>query len=111
MLDRSFNEIANAIIDSITALPPKPPPLTDGLNGRNPDCTSAAYIINKAKETKRSMIEILVFITNLSRVFLINLFYLILHYLRKQSINDNQLKYYPIPIHRRLKSGIPLRDI
>ena len=91
-LDRSFGERAKAIIESTTALPPNPAPLTDSFNWRNPeldtlcvgvlldDRTSAAYIINKASEIKRRMMDILVLITNLFRVFLINIFYLTPYY-------------------------------
>lgn len=45
-------------------------------------------------------------------VFLINLFYLILHYLRKQSINDNQLKIITqFPFIDDSNLGSPLHEL
>jgi hypothetical protein len=73
-VDFSFNEIAKAMIDKITGIPPKMAPLIAWSNGRNPlspssdvDCvtiTSAPYIISKASEMNNNIIDIFVFITN-----------------------------------------------
>ena len=74
ILDRSFLAITKAIIDMITALPPKAVPLVASSNGRNPRepsvvwsesdekiiATSIPYNTNNSNETPRRAIAIFI---------------------------------------------------
>jgi hypothetical protein len=83
MLDRSFLAITNAIIDMITALPPKAVPLVCSSNGRNPRdsssvvwpesdekiiATSIPYNTNNINETPSSAIATFVFVILIYRL-------------------------------------------